>query len=288
MFMGLKRTNALLAKPVFRGASVPLTAGFTLMEVLVVAAVIGLLAALLLPALSRVRQKTEATYCMNNSRQLALAWLMYADDHHGVLVANRYGNEVRGGANPDNWVSGWMDWGRGSDNTNTAFLTDPAYAKLAYYASPSPALYKCPADRFQSTLNPGPRVRSLAMNAALGDGNKTGMGGWSPPFFFARKLNELTRPAPTRTWLFVDEHPDSINDGCFFLYPHATGQEARWKDLPASYHNGAAGFAFADGHAEIKHWSEAATRRPVTIGDFAGLACPGSPDYAWMAEQTPR
>lgn len=94
------------------GASVPLTAGFTLMEVLVVAAVIGLLAALLLPALSRVRQKTEATYCMNNSRQLALAWLMYADDHHGVLVANRYGNEVRGGANPDNWVSGWMDWGR--------------------------------------------------------------------------------------------------------------------------------------------------------------------------------
>lgn len=262
--------------------------GFTLVEVLVVIVLIGLLAALLLPALSTARQKAQGTYCMNNSRQLALAWLMYADDHSGVLVANRHGTEFRAAGQNDNWVSGWMDWGFGSDNTNTALLTDPAHAKLAPYTRQSAALYKCPADQFQSVLSPGPRVRSLAMNAALGEGNKTGFGGWSPPFFYVRKLSELTRPSPTRTWLFVDEHPDSINDGCFFLNPQAVGPEARWKDLPASYHNGAAGFAFADGHAEIKRWTEAATRRPVTIGDFPGLACPDSPDYAWMAERTPR
>ncbi len=264
------------------------TGAFTLIELLVVITIIATLAALLLPALSKARQKTQGVSCMNNSRQLALAWLMYADDNAGMLVENRHGNNARSAANPNNWVSGWMDWGTGSDNTNTLFLTEPAYAKLAQYSKRSARLYKCPSDQFQSRLNPGPRVRSISMNAALGDGNKANFGNWSPAFFFATKLVEVLQPPPALTWVFVDEHPDSINDGCFFVNPWQTGGQATWRDLPASYHHGAAGFAFADGHAEIKRWTEARTRRPVFIGDFAGLPCANSSDYSWIADRTPR
>jgi prepilin-type N-terminal cleavage/methylation domain-containing protein len=261
---------------------------FTLVELLVVIAIVATLTALMLPALSKAKQKTQGISCMNNSRQLALAWLMYTDDNAGVLVENRHGSNARAAANPNNWVSGWMDWGLGTDNTNTLFLVDPASAKLALYSKRSAKIYKCPADQFRSRLNPGPRVRSISMNAALGDGNKVDFGNWVPTFYFARKLAEITRPVPSLAWVFVDEHPDSINDGCFFINPHATGAAASWRDLPASYHHGAAGFAFADGHAEIKRWVEPATKRPVTLGDFAGLPCADSRDYSWVADRTPR
>lgn len=261
---------------------------FTLIELLVVMIIIATLAALLLPALSKAKQRTQGISCMNNTRQLALAWLMYADDNNGVLVENRHGNNARRAANPNSWVSGWMDWGPGADNTNTLFLIDPAYAKLALYSKRSAKLYKCPADQFQSPLNPGPRVRSISMNAALGDGNKASFANWSPAFFFATKLADVIKPAPALAWVFVDEHPDSVNDGCFFVNPWQTDGQASWKDLPASYHHGAAGFAFADGHAEIKRWIEARTKRPVLIGDFAGLPCANSPDYNWIADRTPR
>lgn len=261
---------------------------FSLIELLMVIAIIATLAGLMLPALTKARQKTQGISCMNNSRQLALAWLMYADDNAGVLVENRHGNDARNATNPNNWVSGWMDWGTGSDNTNTLFLSDPAYAKLAHYSKRSAKLYKCPADQYQSLLNRGPRVRSISMNAAMGDGNKANFANWSPAFFFAKKLTELNRPVPSLAWVFVDEHPDSINDGCFFVNPHGAGSGASWKDLPASYHNGAGGLAFADGHSEIKRWLDPTTKRPVSCGDFAGLPCANSRDYSWIAERTPR
>lgn len=261
---------------------------FTLLELLVVVAVVGTLAAMILPALARAKQKAQGISCMNNSRQLALAWMMYADDHAGVLVPNRHGPDARSGANPNNWVSGWMDWSSLPDNTNALFLTDPAFAKLAPYSKQTAKLYKCPADQARSALNPGPRVRSISMNAAMGDGNKVNFANWIPTFFFAKKLDDLTQPSPTHAWVFVDEHPDSINDGCFFVNPHALGNNASWKDLPASYHNGGAGLAFADGHAEIRRWTDPRTFRPVTFGDFVGVPCAKSPDYAWVAARTPQ
>ncbi len=261
---------------------------FTLLELLVVVVIIGTLAALILPALTKAKQKAQGISCMNNSRQLALAWVMYADDYAGVLAPNRHGNDAKSASNPDNWVSGWLDWSRNSDNTNSLFLTDPAFAKLSPYCKQSAKLYKCPADQAQSPLNPGPRVRSVSMNAALGDGNKANFANWIPTFFFAKKLVELTHPVPSLAWVFVDEHPDSINDGCFFVNPHSAGRNASWKDLPASYHNGAGGFAFADGHAEIRRWVDPRTKRSVTLGDYVGLPCANSPDYSWIAERTPR
>mgnify|MGYP003852757323 CR=1 FL=1 len=263
-------------------------AAFTLLELLLVIGILGGLTALLFPALVRARQQTQAIACMNNSRQLALAWQMYADDHDGVLVPNLHGSETRRGRNPNNWVSGWMDWTSSSDNTNTTFLTDPYYARLAPYTMRSARLYKCPADQYRSRQNPGPRVRSISMNAALGAGNKTNFAGWVPPFFFALRLTDIQTPPPALAWLFVDEHPDSINDGCFFLNPWQSGSDASWRDLPASYHRGAAGFAFADGHAEIKKWVDPRTPQPVRMGDFPGLAVPHSEDYEWMANRTPR
>ena len=262
--------------------------GFTLLELMVVMGILAALTALLLPALVRARQQTQGLYCMNNSRQLALAWQMYADDHNGLLVPNRHGSAARHAADPDNWVSGWMDWTSNPDNTNTLYLTDPRYARLAPYTLHAARLYKCPADHYRSRQNPGPRVRSISMNAALGDGNKVNFANWNPPFFFAIRLSDIQSPPPARTWLFVDEHPDSINDGCFFLNPWQTGANATWRDLPASYHRGAAGLAFADGHAEIKKWTDPRTPAPVRMADFPGLQAPHSPDYAWMAQRTPR
>ena len=271
--------------------------GFTLIELLVVIAIIAILAAMLLPSLGKAKQKTQGISCMNNTRQLTVAWIMYAQDFNDRLVGNTHGG-VAQNPNPNNdpyaqWVAGWLDWNSGlpaGANTNLVYLTDPRYAKLATYCKTSFKLYKCPADMYATGLGASRqvRVRSISMNAAMGDGNKDNFGSWSPPFFFAKKMANLTRPAPSMAWLFVDEHPDSINDGCSFVNPWWAPGAYRWTDLPASYHNGACGFSFADGHSEIKKWIEGLTKQPVKQADFTGLACPNSKDFAWVAERTPR
>ena len=126
------------------------------------------------------------------------------------------------------------------------------------------------------------------MNAAMGNGNKVNFGGWTPTFFFAKKMAELVKPQPSSSWLFVDEHPDSMNDGCFYVNVGFTGANDHWTDLPGSYHNGACGFAFADGHSEIHKWLDGRTKRPVLYADFGGLDAAFSPDYDWIRERTPR
>ena len=258
------------------------SSGFTLIELLVVIAIIAILAALLLPALSKAKQKAQGIYCLSNQKQLTLAWIMYADDNQNRLPPNNSGSQSRGG-----WVDGWLDFAAGNtDNTNTVFLTN---AKIGPYTK-NIGIYKCPGDFYPGAFRGStlPRVRSVSMNAYC-DGTP---GSSSPTagFFIYRKLSDIKRPAPNNLWVFVDEHADSINDGWLVNgMPGGLG----WTDLPASYHSGACGIGFADGHAEIKKWldaynpgTRAGTTRPVTRQQVNGFPANNTKDTSWFMERT--
>jgi prepilin-type N-terminal cleavage/methylation domain-containing protein/prepilin-type processing-associated H-X9-DG protein len=287
-----KRVPCALCSP-----SVARRRGFTLIELLVVIAIIAILAAMLLPALTKAKQKTQGTYCMNNCKQLMVAWHMYLHDNNDrIVVALHGGMAAGGGGSPDptlgvGWVEGWLDWSAGAnnDNTNVSFLISDRYAKLAPYISRAKNIFKCPADNFlsgaQKNYGWSERVRSVSGNIGLGAGNAT-EGPWDPIYKHYIKFSEIRYPGPSETWVFVDEHPDSINDAGLF-----NPRYAQWVDMPATYHNGACGFAMADGHAEIHKWRASLTSARAkqvlfTNGaDMPGLLNPraGDADIHWMS-----
>jgi len=258
--------------------------GFTLIELLVVIAIIAILAAMILPALAKAKAKTQGIYCMNNQKQLALCWLMYADDNQGKLVPNHDG----GVSTFDlSWVPGWLDFSvNNRDNTNRNYLLQ---SKIGPY-SKAVGIYKCPADvypckEYGELL---PRVRSVGMNGFIEGGvytdHKTGDSHWYTGWWAYNKTTDINAPPPSKLWVFVDEHPDSINDGWTIMNPTDPNN---WVDLPASYHNGACGFSFADGHAEIKKWLEASTKVPVDPNrQYNGFPARNSRDIQWIIERS--
>lgn len=266
--------------------------GFTLIELLVVIAIIAILAAMLLPALSKAKTKAQGILCMNNTKQLMLAWQMYAGENSERIVMSYHGGAAQGGSiaadrNAAPWVVGWLDWTTSGDNTNILYLVDDKYARLGRYVGKSKNIFKCPADKYLSNAQRGrgwsERVRSISGNIGIGDGNAE-TGPWDAIYKHIKKTSDFIFPGPAETWVFTDEHPCSINDAGFFN-PYVSS----WVDQPASYHNGAAGFSFADGHSEIHKWvaslsTPAAQRVDTTFnGVTATTVIRGDKDLSWLS-----
>jgi prepilin-type N-terminal cleavage/methylation domain-containing protein/prepilin-type processing-associated H-X9-DG protein len=263
---------------------------FTLIELLVVIAIIAILASMLLPALAKSKTKAQGIRCVSNLKQLQLAWQFYADDNNDKITSSGYTRPVE----PTAWVDGWLDFNPATtDNTNTAILKDPNKSKFAKYLT-AVEVYKCPADNSRVTIRgvQHSRVRSMGMSQAL-----AGPGGWlAPPGYNEGqrkyrtyfKQSEINDPSPSMLYVLLDEHPDSINAGGFANMMVESPAAARIIDFPASYHNGAAGISFSDGHAEIRKWVDPRTKPPAKYNNQLPLnvASPNNQDMIWLAERT--
>jgi prepilin-type N-terminal cleavage/methylation domain-containing protein/prepilin-type processing-associated H-X9-DG protein len=271
--------------------------GFTLIQLLIVIAIIAILASLLLPTLARAKALGQRTVCVSNFKQIQLAWLTYIDDNRGQLVLNSF-NWSPNPQSPDNipsWVQGFMYWDEDEligktgtadpdklSSTNTALLVGPR-ALFAPYI-PTYRIYKCPADKSQVTIGKTKydRVRSYCMNEYLGDPRRgRGEFAWAdPPFFpIVADIDHLNR---SQLMVLIENHEDFIYSPIF----PAVGQSWSTQGLPATRHNSSCAISFSDGHVEVRRWLDDSTRRPVT-GKHPGLDIYPSTrrDLTWVRDR---
>ena len=260
-------------------------------------AIIAILAAMILPALSKAKSKGQGIQCLSNNRQLSLGWMMYAHDNNDRIVYAS--DDGTGTANPLNqyaWTSQHLNYTSARPNWDIA--ADIALGPLwPYYRNAG--IYKCPADHSFVIVGgeQKPRVRTISMNLFLGGFAGTD-GGYSPNYKIFFKLSDIAKlgtPTPTRTFLFLDEREDVINWGNFAtdmagFDPYSPSAYAFDQDLPGFYHNGACGFSFCDGHAEIHKWRDPRTTPPLVIGVAVSKTWPAprDQDVRWLQEHTTR
>jgi prepilin-type N-terminal cleavage/methylation domain-containing protein/prepilin-type processing-associated H-X9-DG protein len=260
--------------------------GFTLIELLVVIAIIAILAAMLLPALAKAKQKAQAIYCMNNLKQLSLGWIMYIGDNNAKLPPN---GEL--GEQPNTWPSAvyesggqYAQWCPGSMGQFSLFATNFIQDGLIYPYVHNLYVYKCPADTKMITVPKIPTLRSYSMNCWLspfpGRDAASIFGGQKARIF--NKDSDIVQPGPSMTFVLIDENQKSIDDGYFAGSP---GKPNYWINVSATRHGNAGGLSFADGHSEIKSWRDKYVLNPPTPGGSSFASDPNSSDSTWLEQR---
>src|SRR6266700_3108285 len=220
---------------------------FTLIELLVVIAIIAILAAMLLPVLSKAKSKSQDISCRNNLRQLQLCWNLYVDDNNQALPP----------------ISVWLTASNGAESREPSWVVGDAKHDLTttnlqrgllFPYNRSVGIYRCPADKTAVVGYPSVlRTRTYQLDAFLNDWYMGGIPPWYPNPWERRKFSELVNPAPTQVMTFIDSHPTTGDSADFTqLYREVTGKDDAWSSLPGERHNRGANLAFADGHVE--HW----------------------------------
>lgn len=263
---------------------------FTLLELVAVVAVAALLVGLGWPALGGSKASSKAAVCLSNHCRLQQAWAGHAADNQGWLVAANT-LLVPSSLRPE-WFPAWTDYSS-PDGTNPRFLTNgPLFA----YGDRDLRIYRCPADLSTQTRMTGrratPRVRSVSMSQAFGNGE------WLDRDYnpFQQRWRVYARDhqvgTPARTWVWADEHPDSLNDGGLGIActgAESLDEQGQIIDLPSSLHLGAGTFAFADGSTELHRWQGRRIRPAVNYNNNVLLNLPAGdsqPDVVWLAQRT--
>ncbi len=253
-----------------------------MVELLVVIAIIAILAALLLPALSRAKMQAWRSGSVNNIKQLQMGARMYADDNNGVLLPNAPFNPPSPGS------KAWIDVSTSSyeeglgnliGNTNTALYTD---GLLAPYLANQVGVYRSPGDTTPSAN--GQRVRSYSMNGQMGCAYIIGKIDFDAPAIQYVRESQIMKPVPSDAFVFCEENPNTINDG--YLEIHSQPSAAQFPDVPAAYLGGACAFSFADGHAEAHKWTTGVLRNVKGPINYIYGGGQNNDDWIWFSQHS--